>query len=230
MSDTPFRFVYGDKSGKFGPTQKNSPLTFRTPRGEQRVFKEQKRPKFLLPKSERTSGAADVPKFSISSPGQSSHHRTSPAHATLLQKRRREVGEDIHSVSDGAGDASHIHNPFDVSDELDEPVPATTITPQRQGPSRFLAQTTSSTKRPISAGGVRSTAQVLSAIRFDGKHQAAREETAATRTTLPADWSPHKKRLRQGERLQFVPGGMAQTVALWIYEEECKQRFQDEGL
>lgn len=132
-------------------------------------------------------------------------------------KRQREAVDEIDAAQDFN---SYAHNPFDVSEDLEDP-PAAMMTPQRSGHPRF-----SSTKATLgdtlgsSCRSARVTSVALSRVNLT---EMERDSQGSGLLKVPADWSPHKKRnTKMSERSKFLHGGMAETVALWVYEADNK--------
>lgn len=197
------------------------------------TFKEQRRPKFVIPKPRVSSPGQDesrhsplaqqrqVPQFDIHGPtaGRRGTETTGTVRRTpVFRFQPTAEREEVATHQDS--DDECRHNPFDVSEDLDEPR-TQSATPRRTGPSRFLTSATSTARqRPTSTGAVRSTTEVLSSLRFDTQSPGSRNGHGVT---VSADWSPHKRRSSKlVENNKFLPGGLAETVALWIYEEQCK--------
>lgn len=228
MSASPARFRF-DKSDRNA-----SPPRFHLASQKPSTFTGHKIPKFVIPKTPSTRVPQTTlreqprtlpssieprltPKFVFArtqSPSNLSPRRQFTA--SLAPKRKWEAVDEIDS--DESYRKERAHNPFDVSEELDEP--SSTATPRRPGPPKFTTSLKASLGRPRSDNQARPASEVLSSLKFATRDS----DEAAPRYKLPSDWSPHKKRGKPWEKSKFLPGGMAETVALWVYEAESEGR------
>lgn len=222
MSGFPRRFNFNNsEQGAAAPAGK-------TGISHQNTYEKPKVPKFVIPKTpksqptasasatNRSAGGHVTPRFTFSGvqplPKQFEPRRIQ-LQATQGTKRHIADRDEIDPARDFKRNGGH--NPFDVSEDLDEPSVAYN-TPRRTGPPRFLASQSSSMDRPVSSG--KSASAVLLSLRF-----METEPSTGEGFKVPADWSPHKKRVtRSWEKAKFMPGGLAETVALWIYEDDNK--------
>ena len=206
----------------------NPPPNFHASDSPQSTFVEHKKPKFSFPETPKAKGQSPLrprpqgtpatralPTFTISPrlPPAKLANRARPT----FDKEPPRDSDEIYLGNDI--DKQHIHNPFDVSEELEEEI--TQPVNKRRGPPRFITDAQHG-HRPRSAGTSRTTTDILSSIRFGGN--TSRAQNDGDTAVLSADWSPHKKKLKQGEHLKFTKGGMAETVALWIYEAQCGEK------
>jgi hypothetical protein len=172
-----------------------------------------KAPKTPVQQSSKISGSAGAQRF--------------------LPVSQRDTKRSYDAMADGEPDADEeeafwssqqpsqsMHNPFDVSEEVDEPVQREMAdSAQRlKGHQRFMTRPRSSgssasqrPERPTSLPRT-TTSTLLANIQLDSTK-------AADSYTLANDWSPHKKRTTK-----FLPGGMAETVALWVYQAQISKQ------
>lgn len=126
------------------------------------------------------------------------------------------------------------HNPFIVTEELEDPHLSSMSHFCRS--RRFVVPSRSRRGLRPGEGGEIKASDLLSRI----VQATPKNKLDGAGPLVPsADWSPHRPRrwaqtsIGHGsgtisgtgwERDKFVPGGMAETLALWIYEEQCRQR------
>ncbi|BFZ57437.1 hypothetical protein PYCC9005_004489 [Savitreella phatthalungensis] len=152
---------------------------------------------------------------------------------------------DIDAVDDDDDDdlqtlkvaAGIEHNPFDVSEDVDEPesVKEDHSTGETSLGLRLLrAATDSPLRRQTSPSDLMTPSSLLRKIRrVDGGDAAMRPGSAGrpgsgSAGLIPVDWSPSKRQTRNAQQnLRFLPGGLAEQAALWAYEAVSDRRERE---